>query len=317
MKRILLFIFLVSQIINGQSKIQHEPEKLFVDLFPGESLSKFIKENKIEKIAFLRDTVLSSSIEFDSNGNRIVETGMENNIIRKTLRKYDTLNREIETKHHSTDGSFNYGYYYKFRDGSKITYKLKDSLLFRKSAFIEPENIKLFSEFNEDGDLRKKNIYTFDNDMNYLLESRFQNDRLYVQYRYEYIDHKKYITKIQYDQNGTKMTEKRHLDEENFPGEDKLVYYTEDEETIFRIDKFDEKDNLIKMEIFTDNHLTRTKTNSYSHQGRLEKIVEENFQREEKIEYIFLYNELDQLKAVTKTTNGIAEIFHYNYIMAE
>lgn len=317
MKRILLFIFLASQIINGQSKIQHEPERLFMDLFPGDSVSRFVKKNRIEKITFLRDTILSSSIEFDRNGNSIVEIGMENNYVRTTLRKYDNLNREIETKYFNTDGSFRYGYYYKFIDGSEIMYKLEDSLLYRKSAFIAPENIKLYSEYNKDGNLILKNVNVYDDDMRYLLTNRFQNDRLYVQFRYEYLDNKKYVTKIQFDENGTKVSERRLLDEEKFPDDKKLIYYTEDEQTIFRIDKFDENENLLKMELFNENQLIRTKTNSYNSKGQITNIVEENFQREEKIEYTFRYNELDQLKSIKKATNGIAEIFYYDYIMAE
>src|SRR5690606_34664641 len=234
MKRTLFLIFFASQIISGQSKIQHEPERLFTDLIAGESISQFVKDNRIKKITFLRDTVLSSSIEFDGNGNRIVEIGMENSYVKKTLRKYDNLNREIETRYFNTDGSLRYGYYYKFKDGSEIMFKLKDSLLYRKSAFISPENIRLYSEYNEDGILILKNVYTYDDDMNYLLTSRFQNDRLYVQYRYEYLDNKKYVTKIQYDDNGSKVSESRRLDEEEFPDDKKLIYYTEDGETIFR-----------------------------------------------------------------------------------
>lgn len=111
MDRILILIIFASQIAFGKSKIQHEPERLFNKLDLGKSTTEFIKEHKIEKLIFLRDTLLSSSIEFDRNGNSVCEIGMENNAVRKSLRKYDNQNCEIETKYFNSDNSFRYGYY--------------------------------------------------------------------------------------------------------------------------------------------------------------------------------------------------------------
>lgn len=314
MNRILIFIFFASQIAFGQSKIQHEPERLFNKLDLGKSTTEFIKEHRIEKITFLRDTVLSSSIEFDKNGKPVCEIGMENDYVRKSLRKYDDKNREIETKYFNSDGSFRYGYYYEYVDGFQIMYKLKDSLLFRKSGIIKPENIRIYSEYDEDGNLLLKNIYTHDDDMKYLLETRFQNNRLYVQYRYEYLDNKKYVTKIQYDDNGTKVSEKRHLDEEELESENKLNHFRDEDESIFRIDTFDENKNLTKMELFdNDNKLYRIEINSYNSKGQLKKVVEENLKRDTKIEYIYNYDNQNRIETINKSTNGITEIFRYEY----
>lgn len=314
MNKILIFILFASQIVFGQSKIQHEPERLFNKLDLGKSTAEFIKEHKIEKITFLRDTILSSSIEFDRNGNSVCEIGMENNAVRKSLRKYDKQNREIETKYFNSDNSFRYGYYYKYEDGFQIMFKLEDSLLFRKSGIIKPENIRIYSEYDEDGNLLLKNIYTHDDDMNYLLETRFQNNRLYVQYRYEYLDNKKYVTKIQYDKNGTKVSENRHLDEEEIVSENKLYHYRDEDESIFRIDSLDKKKNLVKMEIFdNDNKLYRQETNNYNSKGQLTKVIEQNFTRDIKTEYIYNYDKQNRIERIDKTTNGIKEIFRYEY----
>ncbi len=316
MNRILILIIFASQIAFGQSKIQHEPERLFNKLDLGKSTAEFIKEHKIKKITFLRDTLLSSSIEFDRNGNPVCEIGMENNSVRKSLRKYDNQNREIETKYFNSDESFRYGYYYKFEDGFRVMYKLKDSLLFRKSGIIKPENIRIYSEYDEVGNLILKNIYTHDNDMKYLLETRFQNNRLYVQYRYEYLDNKKYVTKIQYDDNGTKLSEKRHLDEQEFPTENKLNHYRDENESIFRVDSFDKNENLVKMELFdNDNKLYRLEISNYNSKGQLIKVIKENLKRDLKSEYRYFYNKQNRIETIEKETNGIKEIFRYEYKM--
>jgi hypothetical protein len=314
MNRILIFILFASQIAFGQSKIQHEPERLFNKLDLGKSTAEFIKEHKIEKITFLRDTILSSSIEFDRNGNSVCEIGMENDAVRKSLRKYDKQNREIETKYFNSDSSFRYGYYYKFEDGFQIMYKLKDSLLFRKSGIIKPENIRIYSEYNEDGNLLLKNIYTHDDDMKYLLETKFQNNRLYVQYRYEYLDNKKYVTKIQYDDNGTKVSENRHLNEEELSSENKLYHYRDEDESIFRIDSLDKNKNLVKMELFdNDNKLYRLEINNFNSKGQLTKVIEKNLKRDIKTEYIYNYDNQNRIESIDKTTNGVKEIFRYEY----
>jgi hypothetical protein len=314
MNRILIFILFASQIAFGQSKIQHEPERLFNKLDLGKSTAEFIKEHKIEKITFLRDTILSSSIEFDRNGNSVCEIGMENDAVRKSLRKYDKQNREIETKYFNSDSSFRYGYYYKFEDGFQIMYKLKDSLLFRKSGIIKPENIRIYSEYNEDGNLLLKNIYTHDDDMKYLLETKFQNNRLYVQYCYEYLDNKKYVTKIQYDDNGTKVSENRHLNEEELSSENKLYHYRDEDESIFRIDSLDKNKNLVKMELFdNDNKLYRLEINNFNSKGQLTKVIEKNLKRDIKTEYIYNYDNQNRIESIDKTTNGVKEIFRYEY----
>jgi len=312
MNRILTFILFASQIAFGQSKIQHEPERLFYKLDLGKSTSEYIKELKIEKITFLRDTKLSSSIEFDRNGNSVCEIGMENNEIRKSLRKYDKQNREIETKYFNLNDSLDYGYYYKFKDGFQIMYKLEDSLLFRKSGIIKPENIEIYSEYDEFGNIIIKYITTHDDDMKYLLETRLQNNRLYVQYRYEYLDNKEYVTKIQYDDNGTKVSENRHLDKKEL--KNKLYYYREEGESVFRVDSLDKNKNLVKMELFdNDNKLYRIEINNYNSKGQLTTVKEENIKRDLKTEYIYNYDNQNRIEKIDKTTNGIKEIFRYEY----
>lgn len=314
MNRLLIFLLFASQIVFGQSKVQHEPERLFNQLDLGMSRSEYVRKNQIKKIKFLRDTTLSSSLEFDKSGNTIIQIGMENDYVRKSVHKFDSQNREIESKHYNPDGSFRYGYYYKFKDGITIMYKLEDSLLFRKSAYFKPENIKIYSEYKEDGTLKLKNFYVFDSQDRYLLETRFSPDEIKVQYRYEYLGDKKYVTKIQYDQNGTKISEKRHLDEKKLPNEQRVNHFREDSETIFRTDLLDKKGNIVKMELFdNDGQLYKVETKEYDNQGRLMKVTKENFKKQEKIEYDYVYNKQSRLKTIIKTTDGNSENFEYNY----
>jgi len=314
MNRIIILLLFTFQFTLGQSKIQHEPERLFNQLELGMSRKEYIKKNNIKKISFLRNSALSSSLEFDENGNTIIQIGMENDYVRKSIHKFDNKNREIESKHFNPDGTFRYGYYYKFQDGLRLMYKLEDSLLYRKSTYFEPENIRIYSEYNKDGTLKLKNIYVFDSKNRYLLETRFNKDAIRIQYRYEYIGNKKYVTKIQYDENGTKISERRHLDEEKLPNELKLKYYREDNESLFRIDFFDKKDNLIKIELYdNDNQLYHTETKEYDSQGKVKKVIKENFQRPEKIEYIYIYDKQNRIKTIKKITNRNTEKFEYQY----
>lgn len=318
MKRILIILLFASHIVYGQSKIQHEPERLFNKLDLGMSLNDYIKKHNIKNIRFFRDTILSSSHEFDKKGNTIIQIGMENDRVRKTTYKYDNDNRQIEAKYYNPDESFRNGYYYKFKDGVKEMYKIEDSLLFRKTAYIQPENFRIYSEYNEDGSLKLKNFYVLNDEEKYLLETRFYGNIINVQYRWEYFDHKKYVTKIQYDQNGTKISEKRRLTEEKIPNENKLNYYRESDDSLFRIDYFDDDGNLIKMEIYEINgELFRTETNEFNSNGQLFKVTNENFNRIEKIEYEYLYDKSNRITRILKTTNGITEEFKYHYITHE
>jgi hypothetical protein len=312
MKKLLIPVFFISQFTFGQGQIQHEPERIFNKLIIGKATTEYAKENKLRKIIFYRDTVLSSSMEFDKKGNFITTIGMENSVIRKSTYRWDQENRIIETKKYSPDDSFNYGYYYRYEDGAQLMYKIKDSLLFRKETFLKGENISTFSEYDTIGKIILKNVYVKDAELNWLLETRFQGDRIYVQYRFEYLDGKKYITNVQFDHNGTKISEKRHLDEIRI--NNKIEHYTEDDERLFRIDSLNENGNLLKMELLDeDGNLTRTETSEYNSSGQLTKLVNFDLKRDQKIIYIYKYDKFDRIELVIKEFNGEKENFIYKY----
>lgn len=312
MNRILIILFLISQIAFGQRQIQHEPERTFNKLIIGKATTEFAKENNLKKVAFYRDTVFSSSMEFDKNGNFIRTIGMENNSVRESTYKWNEQNRMIETKKYSPDGSFRYGYYYRYENGAQLMFKIKDSLLFRKETFLKGENISTYSEYDSIGKIILKNVYVKDNEMNWLLETRFQDDRIYVQYRYEYLDNKKYVTKVQFDKNGTKFSEKRHLDEIKI--DNKLEHYTEDDERLFRIDSFDKNGNLLKMELFDkEGKPARIETSKYNPKGQLSKLMKVDLRRDQKTKYTYEYDKSDRIELVKKEFNGEIEIFRYKY----
>lgn len=312
MNRLILLIIFIPHFIYGQSKIQHEPERLLNKVLNEKYLSEFAKENKLQRISFFRDSLLSSSIEFDKNGNSIREIGMENDYVRETIRKFDKQDREIETKYFTPKGEYSYGYYYKYENGAHLMYKLEDSLLFRKRTSLKGENISTYSEYDKNGEIVSKNVYVKDNDMKWLLETRFQNDRIYVQYRYEYLDNKKYVTKVQFDRNGTKVTEKRYLDE--IKNHNKIEHYTSDDERLFTVDTFDKNDNLIKMELFDENgNITLTEISKYNSKGQLTKQTKVNSERDQKTVYVYEYDKLGKIELVTKEFNGETEYFRYKY----
>lgn len=316
MKNLVVFtcLFFVSYIICGQSKIQHEPEKLFRGLYLENNLSDFIKKHQIQKVLFLRDTILSSSEEFDKNGNSIVHIGLENDFVAKTLNKYDDKNNLIEIKHYNADDSFRYGYYYGFKEGVKQMYKIEDSLLFRRSIHFLPENIKIFSEYNSDGSLKLKNIYVFDDENKYLLETRYNGNIINVQFLFEYIDNKKYTTKIQYDKEGVKFSENRYLDEEILPNDKKIYYYNEKGKLI-RINYYDDENRIVKIEFYNYNgHLYQIEKREFTN-NQIKNIIKEHFDKQETIKYIYFYDENNLLKTVKKISNDILETFTYKYIL--
>lgn len=298
MYRLLIISIFLSQVAFAQSKIQHEPERIYNKLIDGQATTEYAKGKRLKKVNFYRDTVLSSSIEFDRNGNFITTVGKENDAVRKSTYRWDEQNRMVEKKHFSTDGSFRYGYYYKYEDGAQLMYKIQDSLLFRKRTSIKDENISTYSEYDENGKIILKNIYVKDDDMKWLLETRFQNDRIYVQYRFEYLGNKKYVTKVQFDKNGTKISEKRYLDE--IESDNRLEHYTDDER-LFRIDSFDNKGNLIEMKLLdNDGNPTRIETSNYNLEGQLKKLIKENLSREQKTVYTYEYDNSDRIELVKK-----------------
>lgn len=313
MKRLLLLIIFIPFFINGQSKIQHEPESIFNELLNGKNIKEFVKENELNKIKFFRDTILSSSIEFDKNGNSIREIGMENDYVRETKYKFDNQDREIETKYFKPNGEFSYGYFYKYEDGAHLMFKIEDSLLFRKQTSLKNENVSTYSEYDENGKITIKNVYVKDNEMNWLLETRFQNEKIHVQYYYEYLDNKKYVTKVQFDSNGTKVSEKRYLDEIKI--HNGLEYYAEDDEILFRVDKFDKNGNLIEMKLLDKKGVpTQLKKFNYGLSGQLLEKIESDLNRNKKIVYTYEYDKSKRIELVKKENNGKTEIFRYQYV---
>lgn len=313
MKRLLLLIIFIPFFINGQSKIQHEPERIFNELLNKKNLTEFAKENELKIIKFLRDTILSSSIEFDKNGNSTIEIGMENDYVRKTKYKFDNQDRKIETKYFKPNGEFSYGYYYMYEDGAQLMFKIEDSLLFRKQTSLKNENISTYSEYDENGKIIIKNVYVKDNDMKWLLETRFQNEKIYAQYYYEYLGNKKYVTKVQFDINGTKVSEKRYLDEIKI--HNGLEYYTEDDEKLFRVDKFDKNGNLIEMKLLDEKGRTsQLEKFNYGLSGQLLEKIESDLNSNKKIVYTYEYDKFKRIKLVKKNYNGKLEIFKYQYV---
>jgi len=232
--------------------------------------------------------------------------------VRESSYKWNEQNRMVETKKYSPDGTFRYGYYYRYEKGAQLMYKIKDSLLFRKETFLKGENISTYSEYDSMGKIILKNVYVKDSEMNWLLETRFQDDRIYVQYRYEYLDNKKYVTKVQFDKNGTKVNEKRYLDEVKIGN--KLEHYTSNEERLFRVDSFDNKDNILKMELYDKKgNPTRTETSEYNSKGQLIKLIKEDFRRDKKTIYTYKYDKSDRVELVKKEFNEEKEIFRYEY----
>jgi hypothetical protein len=312
MNRLLIILILISQVAFAQSKIQHEPERIFNKLIIGQATTEFAKEKNLKKVTFYRDSVLSSSIEFDRNGNCITTIGMENKAVQKTTYTWNEQNQIVEKRHYSPDSSFRYGYYYRYENGAQLMYKIEDSLLFRKETFLKGENISTYSEYDSEGKVILKNVYVKDENMKWLLETRFQDDRIYVQYRYEYLDNKKYVTKVQFDKNGTKVSEKRHLDE--IKTDNGLEHYTEEDERLFRIDSFDANDILLEMKLLDkDGNPTRKETSEYNSKGHLIKLIKEDFRIDKKTIYSYKYDKSYRVELVKKEFNGKTEIFRYVY----
>jgi len=316
---LLILLFFTANFVFGQS-IQHESRKLFVMTLDipenirnsNSAFTKFVQKNSLKQVLCLRNGQISSKINFDKNGNVITKIENDNRVTNRSELKYDDNNQIIEKKNFKPDGSFRNGYYYRYENGSKFVYEIKDSLLINKYTFIKRENINIYSRYDTTGIIISKSIHIKDTDMKWLLETRFQKDRISVQYRYEYLGDKKYITKVQFDENGTKISEKRHLDE--IKTDNKLEHYTEDDERLFRVDSFDENGNLLKMELFDKNDgPTRTENSKYNSIGQLIELIKEDFRRDQIIIYTYKYDKSDRVELVEKEFNEEKEIFTYEY----
>ncbi len=312
MSRLLLLILFIPYYINGQIKIQHEPESIFNELLNKKNITEFAKENKLREIKFLRDTILSSSIEFDKNGNSIRKIGMENDYVRETKNKFDNQDREIETNYFKPNGEFSYGYYYKYENGAQLMYKIEDSLLFRKETFLKSENISTYSEYDENGKIILKDIYVKDQNMKWLLETRFQDEKIYIEYRYEYLGNKTYVTKVQFDNNGTKVSEKRHLDE--IKTANGLEHFTDEEERLFRIDLFNKNGDLIEKKLLDEKgNPTLIETYIYNSKGQLTELIKKYLSRNQKIVYTYKYDKFERIELVKKEFGEKTEVFKYLY----
>jgi len=307
-----LILVLISFASYSQSNIQHEPERIFEKLVEKRTKKEFISNYGIKKVSFYRDTILSSSIEYDREGNLFETIGMENKSVRKTVYKWDDKNRLIEKKHFNSDGSFRYGYYYLYRNGSKFEYEIKDSLLFEKTSFLKEEKVDTYIRFDKDGTVSSKFITIYDNEMRYLMTSRYNKDNIYAQHRYEYLNNKKFITRIKFDSNGTKINEKRYLTE--IRTENGLEHYAGDTEHLFRVDTYNENGDMSEM-IILDKLGDTNNIHSYYYdsKGRLSELIKENFMRDTKTVYTYHYDLEGKIELVIKDYNGVIEVFRYRY----
>jgi len=313
-KTLIILLVFCFNFSNGQN-IQHEPEKLLRYSLVYENMPSFATENNIMKVICFRDTLISSSITFDRKGNVTETVGNENNSVQKTEIKFDSLNREIETKHYKPDGTFSYGYYYEYFGNTKLSFKLKDSLLLSKSTKLDEEKMSIYSHFDTLGNLTFKTIVVYDNDMKSKLELMFNYFNLDREYRYEYIDNKKFVTKLEYNENGEIINEKRHLDEESFPNINKVNHFTEEDERLFRTDKLDSNGNLIEIKLFSENgELSDKKSYKFDKNSIIKEIKKEDFERNKETLYKFEYGENKLLKRIIKTTNGKTETFGFEYV---
>jgi len=303
--------------------IQHEPERIYSVNLPEDYSKADIQKLGIKEIHFLRDSMLSSSIEYDNLGNRVKNVGMENNSVRMTLIKYDSLGREAERKHFDTSGLYDHGYYFVYKNEVKKMYKINDSLLLQESSINKDKTIETVTRYNDNGEISFEHITHFDADRDFLYESRFNGSRKYVDYKYERLGNKKFISKIQYDKKGDVSSEYRYLDEESIPSENKVLHYTEDEQYVFRVDSLDSNGKLIKMTLMNeDGIISRIEESQYNSTGRFIRVSKKDLIREIKINYTYQYDSNGRLAQVVKSTEKynleptetLQETFNYNYV---
>jgi len=266
------------------------------------------------KVNYFRDTILSSSTTFDKNGNTIETFGNENDFVQRTETKFDSLNRQIETKHYKPDGTLSYGNYYVYFGNTELTFRLNDSLLLSNFTFLKEEKTSIYSSFDTLGNITFKTIVVYDNEMKSKLELIFHKFNLYREIRYEYVENKKFITEIKYNENGEKYFEKRTLKEESFPNKNKINHFTEDE-ILFRTDKLDSNGNLVEMKLFSENgKLSDLKSYKFENDSILKEIIIQDFERNNETIYKFEYDSNKFLKSIIKTSKDKIETYYYEYI---
>lgn len=317
MTKYITLILFYSQLCFGQSFIQYEPEREFYSTIHrssnsfGTPTTEFAAKHGIKSIAFLRDTVISSVISFDKSGNYLSEIGFENKMVKESVYKWDSKNQITEQRHFKPDGTFYYGYYYSYINGVENKFDIEDSTLVSRNIFLQDENIEIYSTYKETGEIAGKSIVVRDKDLNYLMETRFQNERLYVQYLWDYIEDSVFVSKIQYDQNGSKYYEKKHLDEIN--NENTILHYT-DEGRLFRKDSLINTNQILYFEIYRENgELSRKVEYSYNKTGGITSRIETNYENNSIKKYTVEYDELDRPIKIEKDHNGIIEEFNYVY----
>ncbi len=203
---ILIILFFVSYVAFGQS-IQNEPEKLFKEFFTldNETISKY----GIKTISFYCDSLLSSKLEFDKNGNLVMDLSNDNSFVKKAVYYYDSLNRILKIEYFNPKDEFNYGYYYVYEGFSAIEYEIGNDEPRNRIITLKDEGIIIYSDYNE-GNKWSINSVTFKNpNGSYDRELRYNSSGLYCELKYYYDTSGKKGETVNIDyHNGLKMSEK-------------------------------------------------------------------------------------------------------------
>ena len=314
MKRnVLLIILLVLSNYMFSQDIQHEPERQFVrHLNSNNKIHRYIKEHKIKKIEFYRDQVLSSSLEFNQNGNTTKETKTENKSIGETYNKYNKHNKLIETKHFTPEGMFNYGSYYIYKKDTTFIYNIKDSLLSVKNISLEKGSKSLSTVYNGT-EIIRKTLWKIENPYRKPIES-WSNNGLYKtnDHIYEKVDNSVYITNIEYDSLGIEVARSKSLLKKHIPSKNSVEYYYFGDNTPSSIEFFDDKKNRIKVIEYNYKGKEKNQQLFKYHKNNLVKFNQKvNSQNNQISTYKYKFDKNGFLKRVIKKANNKKEIFNY------
>lgn len=312
MDKLLVFGFTFLGYATLSAQIQNEPQRVFNVLLGETSLADYAREHNLKKISYYRGDEFSSSNTFDKRGNSILYVTTENKAVKRSESKWDDQNRIVETKIYTPEGTFSSGNYYRYLNGAVLRYGIEDSLLQSKSYDLEPENISVWMSYNKEGKIKSRWITVKDALGNYLIENRFEEDRLRTQFRFEYVDGKKYNTRITYNDNGTKISESRWLRWEK--SKDRKVFFSEKSKNIFRIDSLNKQGKVFRMIVYdNDNKLYKEEFIEYNNNGQKAKVLKNFYLRPKTELYTYIYDEEGKLEVVTKDINGETEVFKYLY----
>lgn len=308
-----LFAF---QYSVSQSQIQNEPEKLFT--LPSNVINnrEFVVKYSIEKILFLRDTILSASREFDRRGNEISSLMMDNDEARKTISKFDYDNNMVEIRFYKPNDSLSYGYYFTKINDTVSSYDITDSIVKQKIIRSKDGASNTFLQYRNNGDLYIHMTINYDEQERIILESNYDNkNRLDYQYRYERIDGDTYVSKVNYDKLGNEKTVERYLDERMSMDGTQLIRYRKHDQGISEIVLFKDEDVPIKIEKFdNDDKLYYTEILKYDKQNRLLTRIAEDLIVKKQVVYEYIYDKRGFLKSIYITTGNTTEKFIYRYI---